>query len=148
MERVLHVVEVANLEVSIDLIELLGPQHQVLDLGPPDALDADVELAAGQRLGDDADQFGATQQRAIDLDDEREHVLAVEVNRPRITEGELTRRDCLQRRGSVEDERIPARTGEDTHPVPGTAMLVVDSKRHAFTGRSGAGPLLLEGLRL
>ncbi len=63
VERVLHVVEVADLEVPVHRIELLRRQHEVLDLGSPDALDPDVELAARERLGDDADQRRTAQER-------------------------------------------------------------------------------------
>ena len=57
MEAVLHVVDVADLEIAVDLVELLGRQQQVLDLRPADPLDADADLATRQRLRDDPDQL-------------------------------------------------------------------------------------------
>ena len=57
MEAVFHVVDVADLEIAVDLVELLRREQQILDLGPADPLDADVELAARQRLGDVPDQL-------------------------------------------------------------------------------------------
>ena len=53
MERVLHVVEIADLEVAVDLVELPGCEHHVLHLGTPYALDPHIELSPGQRLGHD-----------------------------------------------------------------------------------------------
>ncbi len=71
MERVLHVVEVADLEVAVDLVELLRPEHQVLDLRPADALDAHVKAPARPRLRDDGDERRVAEEpRAVELDDE------------------------------------------------------------------------------
>ena len=119
VERVLHVVEVADLEVAVHRIELLRRQHQVLHLRPADPLDPHRELAPRQRLGDHPDELYTVQElRAVDLDDEAEDVLSVHVDRARIGERELAGRDRLQRRRRVHDERIPARAGKHTHAVP------------------------------
>ena len=91
VERVLHVVEVADLEVAVHRVELLRRQHHVLHLGPAHAFDPDVEPAPGERLRDDADQLRAAEQRGVDLDDEAEHVLAVEEDRAGIGERQLAR---------------------------------------------------------
>ena len=129
LERVFHVVEIADLEVAIDGIKLLRRQHHVLHLGPADTLDPDVEPAAGQRLGDHPDQLHASEQlRAVDLDHEGEDVLSVHVDGAGVGKGELSRRDRLQRRRCVHDERIPARPGEDANAVTGAALLVVHAE--------------------
>src|SRR5438270_13713424 len=61
VERVLHVVEIANLEVAVHRIELLRRQHQVLYLGPSHAFDAYGELAPRQGLRHHPEQLPATQ---------------------------------------------------------------------------------------
>ena len=147
VERVLHVVEVADLEVPVHRIELLRRQHEVLDLGSPDALDPDVELAARERFSDDADERRTAQERGVDLDHEAEDVLAVHVDRPVIGELHLAGRDRLERRGRVHDERIPARAGEDANAVAGAALRVVHAERDGLARRGGAGALLLGALR-
>src|SRR5580700_6416986 len=55
---------------------------------------------------------------AVDLDDDAEHVLAVQVDRTRLSEGQLAGFDGLEGRRGVHDERIPARSREDSRPVP------------------------------
>ena len=52
VEGVFEVVEVAHLQVAVDLIKLLQLQDYVLDLGAADALDSDRELASDHRLAD------------------------------------------------------------------------------------------------
>ena len=52
VEGVFEVVEVAHLQVAVDLIKLLQLQDYVLDLGAADPLDADRELAGDYRLAD------------------------------------------------------------------------------------------------
>ena len=118
VEPVLHVVEVADVEVAVHLVELLRGEQHVLDLGPADALDADVELPTGQRLRDHADERARRPGSApVDLDHEREHVLAVHEDRAVVGERELSGRDGLQRRPGIEEERVPARSGEGADPV-------------------------------
>ena len=108
MKRVVHVVQVTDLEVAVHRVELLRCEHQVGHLGPPDTLEADAEAAARQRLRDHADQLStAGEPGAVDLDDQAEDVLAVKVDHARIGERELARGDRLQRRGRIHDERIP-----------------------------------------
>ena len=118
VECVLHVVEVADLEVPVHLIELLRRQHHVLHLRAPDAFDANVELAARERLGDDAEQRRAVEKGGVEFDHEAEDVLAVEEDRPRIGERQPFGCDRLQCRGGVHDERVPSRAGEDANAVP------------------------------
>src|SRR5687767_6086008 len=72
---------------------------------------------------------------AVEFDDEAQDVLAVEEDRPRIGERELARRDRGQCRVRVHDERVPARPGEDAHPVPGAALLVVHPERDDLARR-------------
>jgi len=83
VEAVLHVVEIADLEVAVDLVELLRTQKEVLHLRTAGPLDADVERAACQRLRDDTDQSDpvAEQRRTIHFDHEAEDVLAVQEDR-------------------------------------------------------------------
>ena len=52
VEGVFEVVEVAHLQVAVDLVKLLQLQDHVLDLGAADPLDADRELAGDHRLAD------------------------------------------------------------------------------------------------
>ena len=146
MERVLHVVEVADLEVPVHLIELLRRQHHVLHLGTPHAFDPHVELPAGERLRHDADQLRSAQQIAVHLDDEAQDVLAVEEDRTGIGERQFARGDRGQRRTGIHDERIPARPGEDAHAVPRAALLVVHRERNGLAGRGDAGAFLLHAL--
>jgi hypothetical protein len=94
-------------------------------------------------LGDHADQRRAVQEHGVDLDHEAEDVLAVEVDRPWIGERQRLRRDRLQRRGGVHDERVPARTGEDAGTVPRAAIGVVHAERDRFARREGADSFLL-----
>jgi hypothetical protein len=125
---------------------LFRRQHQVLHLRATDALDAHVERAACQGLGDNADKLRAVQQSCVDLDDEAEDVLSVEEDRARVGERELSRRDRLERRGGVHDERIPARAGEGPDAASRPAVFVVDPECHGFACRGRAGPFLLEFL--
>ena len=143
MERVLHVVEVADLQVPVDRVELLGGEHHVLHLGPTHPFDPDVELAAGQGLGHDAHERPAGQEADVDLDDDAQHVLAVEEDRPGVGEGELAGRDRRQGCAGIHDERVPPDAGEDPHAAARTALVVVDAERHLFPARCHAGPVLL-----
>ena len=52
VEGVFEVVEVAHLQVAVDLVKLLELQDHVLDLGSADPLDSDRELAGDHRLAD------------------------------------------------------------------------------------------------
>ena len=52
VEGVFEVVEVAQLQVAVDLVKLLQLQDHVLDLGAADPLDSDRELAGDHRLAD------------------------------------------------------------------------------------------------
>src|SRR4051794_12291158 len=90
MEAVLHVVDVADLQVTVDLVELLRRKQHVLDLGPTDPLEANVELPTRQRLRDHSHERGALEEPgAVDLGDDTEDVLAVEEDRSRIGKREL-----------------------------------------------------------
>ena len=83
-EGVFGVVEVAYLQVPIHRIELLRGQQHVLDLWPAGALQANRQLPPGQRFTDHRHQAYATEESgAVDLDDDAEHVLAVQVDRTR-----------------------------------------------------------------
>ena len=146
LKRILHVVEVPDLEISIDRVELLRSQHHVLHLGPPNPLDPNVERPACQRLCNQTDQFGAAQERAVDLDDEAEDVLAIEIDRARIGELQLPGRDRLQRRGSIHHERIPADPGEHVNAVRCSAVHVVDAEFDRLASRRGARAVLLNAL--
>ena len=128
VEGVLHVVEVADLQVPVDRVELLRREHHVLHLGATHPFDPDVELAAGQGLGDDAHERPAGQEAGVDLDDDAQHVLAVEEDRPGVGERELPRRDRRQGRAGIHDERVPPHAGEDPHAAPRPALLVVDAE--------------------
>src|SRR5215471_3576104 len=55
MEGVVHVVQAAYFQVTVDLVELPGVKQQVDD-GSADPLDAEVDAAAGQGLPDHAEQ--------------------------------------------------------------------------------------------
>ncbi len=147
VERVLTVVEVADLQVAVDRVELLRGQHHVLDLGAPDALDPHVEHAAGERLGDHGQQLRAAEKRGVELYDEAEDVLAVEEDRRRVGERQLPRGDGLQRCGGVHDERVPAPAGEDPDTVPLAAGRVVDPEGDGLAGRGRTHALLLEAPR-
>ena len=50
VEGVFEVVEVAHLQIAVDLVELLRRQHVVLDLGAAEPFYADRELAGDHRL--------------------------------------------------------------------------------------------------
>jgi hypothetical protein len=95
MEPVLHVVEVADLEVAVHGVELLRPQQQVLDLRPAGPLDPDVEPAPGQGLRHDGDQAGPVAEHllAVQLDHDAQDVLPVQEDRRRIGERQLPGRD-------------------------------------------------------
>ena len=112
VERVLHVVEVPDLKVAVHRVELLRRQPQVGYLGPPGALEPDVEPASREGLRDHAIQLSTAKNRTVDLDNQAEDVLAVQVDRARIGERELSRGDRLQRGRRIHDERIPPRAGE------------------------------------
>ena len=68
----------------------------------------------------------AEEARTVDLDDEAQDVLPVHEDRAVLGERELLGRDRLQRRGRVEDERIPTRSRERANPVALAARLVID----------------------
>ena len=55
-EGVFQVVEIADLQVAIDLVELLHRQDHVLDLRLAEALDADRDLPGHHRLAHHAEQ--------------------------------------------------------------------------------------------
>ncbi len=139
VEPVLHVVEVADVDVAVHLVELLRGEQHVLHLRPADALDADVELPTRQRLRDHADErVAAEEARAVDLDDEREHVLAVHEDRAVVGERELLGRDRLQCRPRIEEERVPARACEGADPVVLTARFVTDDELQLRSVRAAA----------
>ena len=143
VERVVHVVQVADLKVAVHRVELLRREHQVGHLGPPGALEADVEAAARQGLRDHADQLSAAGQHgAVDLDHQAQDVLAVKVDRARVCERELSGGDRLQRRGRIHDERIPPRAREHADAVDLAAMLVVHPDRDRCARRRGARAFL------
>src|SRR5918995_3872174 len=62
MEAVLQVVDVPDLQVTVDLVELLRGEQHVLDLRPPDPLQPNVESAARQRLRDHSHERGAVEE--------------------------------------------------------------------------------------
>jgi hypothetical protein len=62
METVLHVVDVPDLQITVDLVELLRRQQHVLHLRPTHPLEPDVHPAARQRLGHNADEPGAVEE--------------------------------------------------------------------------------------
>ena len=143
VEPVLHVVEVADVDVAVHLVELLRGEQHVLHLGPADALDADVELPTRQRLRDHADErVAAEEARAVDLDDEREHVLAVHEDRAVVGERELLGRNRLQCRPRIEEERVPARACEGSDPVVLTARFVTDDELQLRCVRAATHALL------
>ena len=144
VEGVVHVVEVADLQVAVDPVELHGPEHHVRNLGASGALEPDVELAAGQRLRGDADELHVPEHgRAVDLDDEPEDVLPVEIDGAGVGERQLAGGDGLQHRRRVEDERIPARAREDPGAVARVARLAIDRRGHDVAVRQRARALLL-----
>ena len=148
VERVVHVVKVADLEIPVHRVELLRRQHQVGHLGPPGALEADVEAASRQGLRDHAEQLGAARQHgAVDLDHQAQDVLAVEVDRARVGERELSRGDRLQCGRRIHDERIPPQAGEHANAVGLASALVVHPHRDRLTRRCGARAFLLRGVR-
>src|ERR687898_2869668 len=89
VERILHVVEVADLEVAVHDVELFRREHEVLHLRAADTLESDWELAPRQRLRHHSEgAFSAEQLSAVDLNDEAQPVLAVEKDRAGIRERE------------------------------------------------------------
>lgn len=86
---------------------------------------------------DDTDQSDpvAEQRRTIHFDHEAQDVLAVQEDRRGIGERQLPGRDGPQRRGGVEDERVPTGTGEKTHTGALAAFRIVHRE----------GDLLAEG---
>ena len=56
VEGVFQVVEIADLQIAVDLVELLHRHDHVLDLGAAEPLDADRELAGDHRLADHGEQ--------------------------------------------------------------------------------------------
>ena len=72
------------------------------------------------------------QEAGVDLDDDAEHVLAVEEDRAGIGESELPGRDRRQGGAGIHDERVPARAGEDPHAVPSASLPIVDAEGDRF----------------
>ena len=148
MERVLHVVQVADLQIPVHRVELLRGEHHVLHLGAAHSFDPDVERSPGERLGDDADEPPVREEAGVDLDDDAEHVLAVQEDRAGIGESELVGSDRRQGGSSIHDERIPPRPGEDPQATPGATLRIVDAEGDRLSRRTDAGALLLRGRRV
>ena len=146
VERILHVVEIADLKIPVDRIELLHGQHHVLHLRPPDPFDPNVERAAGKGFGDHADQLHAVQECGVDLDDQAKDILSVQEDRAGIGERQLARHDRLQRRRCVHDERIPMHACENPHSPRRPIRFLVHTHRHRLARRGAAGALLIEAL--
>ena len=139
MESVLHVVQVADVDVAVHLVELRRCEQHVLHLWAADALDADVELPTRQRLGDHADEAAAAEEpRAVDLDHEREDVLPVHEDRAVVGERELAGRDRLQCRPGIEEERVPARPRERPDAVVLSTGILADRELHLRAVGAGA----------
>jgi hypothetical protein len=122
--------EVANLEVAIDRIVVLGDQDQVLDLGPPDALQADRNLSVGDRLRDDGEERaarGLDQGPAVDLDHEAEHIRSLAGELAWVGEGDLALDQSLSR-FEVDEEGFGTQAGEDAHAVRLRAPLIMDGE--------------------
>src|SRR4029453_15819355 len=56
VEGVFEIVEIAHLQIAVDLVELLRRQHVVLDLGAAEPFYADRELAGHHRLANHGEQ--------------------------------------------------------------------------------------------
>src|SRR5215469_8910081 len=73
VEGVFEIIEVAHLQVTVDLVKLLHRHDRVLDLGANDSLDADRELACDDSRSDHPQQWSsaAAQPRSsVNLDDD------------------------------------------------------------------------------
>src|SRR5215470_12247628 len=78
-EGVLAVVEVTDLQVTVDLIERLEAHGYVLDLGSAESLNADGSRSRLQCLAHDGEYRAAAEQlRPLELEHDREDVGSVE----------------------------------------------------------------------
>src|SRR4029453_4401491 len=71
VEGVFEIVEIAHLQIAVDLVELLRLQHVVLDLGAAEPFYADRELAGDHRLtyqGEERRPAALEQRLAVGLD--------------------------------------------------------------------------------
>ena len=138
VEGVFQVVEIADLQIAVDLVELLHRHDDVLDLGAAEPLDADRELAGDHRLADHGEQRrpGALEQRlAVGLDDDAQDVRAGQAVLTLLFEGEPPGLERLQPGRQVDEERVRAQAGVDAQPVAAPAPLVVHAKAGRLTGR-------------
>src|SRR5262249_3324928 len=79
VEGIFEIIEVAHLQVAVDLVKLLHRHDRILDLGATDPLNADRELAGDDSLADYRQQWSsaAAQPRsAVSLDDDTHDVEA------------------------------------------------------------------------
>src|SRR5215813_15283436 len=138
VEDVLKVIEVAHLQVPVDLVKLLHRHDCVLDLGATDPLNADRELAGDDSLADHRQQWSsaAAQQRsAVSLDDDTHDVKADQAIGPDGLEGEPSGLLGLQECRHVEEECVRSEAGVYTQAISRPALLVMNAEAYSFTGR-------------
>src|SRR5262249_420881 len=127
VEGVLHVVQVANVEVAVHGIEILREQRDVLHLGTADALQADRTLAGYAGLPADAEQGASSrgpQHAAVEFEDRPGYVTAEPQEQSGKGKSPLFQGSPCPK--DVEEERIGAEARKDAGTVHMTAALVVD----------------------
>ena len=143
MERVLHVVEVADLEVAVDRSNCFGASIMFFTSGRPTR---SIRTLNSPRVSVSATTPTSSQpgRKPVSISTTRlSTFLPSRKIDPGSVNASLPRRDRLQGGAGVHDERVPADAGEDPHAAPGTALLVVHAEGDRARRRRRAGPLLL-----
>src|SRR5215471_3521392 len=137
VEGVFEIIEVAHLQVAVDLVKLLHRHDRILDFRATDPLDADRELAGDDSLADHRQQWSsaAAQPRsAVSLDDDTHDVEADQAIGPDCLEGELSGFLRFQECRDVEEEWVRSEAGEYAQAIFRPALLVVNAEACSLTG--------------
>src|SRR5258708_30908848 len=124
VEGVFIVVQVANLEIPIDLIEYLRAEANILDFRPADAFQPDRPFAGRQSLANDSEHRSALKHsRPLDCQDNCQDILAVESVRTDWLETVLSCRGGLCRHRTLQEEPFRSRSCEYMQAFPPAAGL-------------------------
>src|SRR5262249_1790222 len=143
MERILAVVEVANLQITVGLIKLLPAESDVFNFGPTQTLYSNRALAGRERLTNDSEQWAAPKHLGpVNLESNRQHIGAVKRVRSDFLEGELPRRHSLLDHPHIKEKRVRSLICKNTHARAFAAFLVVHLERDDLAGGDNAPALL------
>src|SRR5262249_34818694 len=143
VEGILAVVEVTYFKVSVDLIELLPAQSDVLDFRAADPFYTNRPLAGRERLAHNGKKWAAFQHLSpLELEHDGEDIGAVKSIGALGLERQLTGRRGFFDHPHVEKKGIRSLPREDLDAVIHAAALFVNAKRNGSAARGEAATLL------